>query len=61
MSKFVLLKGKEFDVRINTTFILAYAYDKETNQTIVWFLGKENSTQYPGDQRKEISLAIVSQ
>ncbi len=58
--KYVSLKGKEMSVRINTTYIVAYTYDQEEDETVVWLLGINAPARYPGDQRKEISLAITS-
>lgn len=59
-SKYVSLKGKQMSVRINTQYIIAYTYDQEEDETVVWLLGMENAAHYPGDQRKEITMAIAS-
>ena len=59
-SKYVSLKGKQISVRINTQYVVAYTYDQEEDETVVWLLGMEKATRYPGDQRKEITLAVAS-
>jgi len=59
-SKYVSLKGKDLTVRINTAYIVAYAYDDEADNTVIWFLGMPHPVSYPGDQRKEIAMAIAS-
>ena len=55
---YVTLKGKDLDVRLNVMYIMAYTYDKETDETIVWLLGTKGAIRYPGDQRREINMAI---
>ena len=55
---YVTLKGKELDVRINVAYIMAFTYDDEANETIVWLVGARNAIHYPGDQRREINMAI---
>ena len=59
-SKYVTLQGKELSVKVNVTYIAAYAYDDEADETVIWLLGVPNAIHYPGDQRKEISMAIAS-
>ena len=59
-SKYVSLRGKQISIHINTQFIVGYAYDEEEDETIVWLLGMEKPAHYPGDQRKEINMAIRS-
>ena len=59
-SKYVSLRGKDLSVRINTQYIVAYTYDQEEDETVVWLLGVESPVHYPGDQRKEINMAITS-
>ena len=59
-SKYASLKGKESTIRINTAYIVAYTYDDEADNTVIWFLGMPHPVSYPGDQRKEITMAIAS-
>ena len=58
--KFVTLKGNDLDVRVNVSYITAYTYDNETNETVVWLLGRKDPLKYPNDQRHEINMAIAA-
>lgn len=56
---FATLKGDDdSNIRVNTSFILAYGYNKEKDKTLIWYLGMHGPANYPGDQRREISMAI---